>query len=191
VRFWDPEHGRITLGGRDVSDLTLEALRSLIAYVPQDVYLFHESVSDNLRLGMPDATDQQLRAATHAAQATFVGHLDAGFDTIVGERGARLSGGERQRIAIARALLRDAPVLVLDESASMLDAISEQALQTAMAAARAGRTSLIIAHRLSTIRTADRVVLLEHGTVTDTGTHAELLDRSSVYRALVEHQIVP
>ncbi len=109
----------------------------------------------------------------------------------MGERGARLSGGERQRVAIARALLRDAPILVLDESASMLDAISERALQAAMATVRAGRTSLIIAHRLSTIRAADRVVLLQHGSVADTGTHDELLERSPAYRALVEHQIVP
>jgi len=112
------------------------------------------------------------------------------LDTVVGERGARLSGGERQRIAIARALLRDAPILVLDESASMLDSLSEQALRTALASARAGRTALVIAHRLSTIRSADRVVLLEHGRVADTGTHDELMARSAIYRALVEHQIV-
>lgn len=191
VRFWDPEHGRITVGGHDIRSLTLEGLRTVVAYVPQDVYLFHESVADNLRLGMPAATVAQLQTATDAAQAGFVEQLDDGFATVVGERGARLSGGERQRIAIARALLRGAPILVLDESASMLDAISERALQSAMANARAGRTSLIIAHRLSTIRSADRVVLLQHGSVSDTGTHDELLARSPVYRALVEHQIVP
>lgn len=191
VRFWDVEQGRITIGGHDIRNLSLHALRTIVAYVPQDVYLFHESLADNLRLGSPDASDDDLLASVTAAQAGFVSDFDEGFDTVVGERGARLSGGERQRIAIARALLRDAPVLVLDESASMLDSISERALQAAMSQARHGRTSLVIAHRLSTIRAADRVVLLENGTVADAGTHDELLDRSAAYRALVERQIVP
>jgi len=190
VRFWDPDGGAITVGGHDVRTLQLHALRSVVAYVPQDVYLFHESVADNLRLGTPDVTDDDLHRAVAAAQAGFIDDLDAGLATIVGERGARLSGGERQRIAIARALLRDAPILVLDESASMLDSLSEQALRAALAEARAGRTALVIAHRLSTIRSADRVILLERGRVADAGTHDELLARSAAYRALVEHQIV-
>ncbi|MFT3854511.1 MAG: ABC transporter ATP-binding protein [Ilumatobacteraceae bacterium] len=190
ARFWDPESGRILLGGHDLRSLRLDALRELVAYVPQDVYLFHESITDNLRLGAPGATPAAIDRALATAQAGFARDLDDGLDTIVGERGARLSGGERQRIAIARALLRDAPILVLDESASMLDSLSEQALRTALASARAGRTALIIAHRLSTIRSADRVVLLEHGCVADAGTHDELMARSAAYRALVEHQIV-
>jgi thiol reductant ABC exporter CydC subunit len=189
ARFWDPDGGRVTVGGRDVRDLRLGALRRLVAYVPQDTYLFHESVADNLRLGAPDATDEDLGAATAAAQArTFVERLPEGFATVVGERGARLSGGERQRIAIARALLRDAPVLVLDESVSMLDALSERDLRAAVAEARRGRTALVIAHRLSTIRSADRVVVLERGRVVAAGAHDDLLATSATYRALLDAQ---
>ena len=148
----------------------------MIAVVPQDVYLFHTSVGDNLRIGSPEATDAQIRHAADLAQATpFIDALPDGFDTVLGERGASISGGQRQRLAIARALLRDAPILVMDEAVANLDAESEAALRTAMAEVARDRTTLLIAHRPSTIRTADQVVVLDHGRVVETGTYAGLM----------------
>ena len=157
LRLWDVREGAVTVGGTDVRDLTQRDLRSLIAVVPQDVYLFHASVAENLRLGDPDASDDAVRAAAALAQADpFIERLPDGYDTVLGERGASISGGQRQRLAIARALLRDAPILVMDEAVANLDAESEAALQAAMAAVARDRTTLLIAHRPSTIRTADR-----------------------------------
>ena len=165
----------MTVGGTDVRDLTQRDLRSLIAVVPQDVYLFHASVAENLRLGDPDAGVEAVRAAAALAQAdVFIERLPDGYDTVLGERGASISGGQRQRLAIARALLRHAPILVMDEAVANLDAETEAALQAAMAAVARDRTTLLIAHRPSTIRTADRVVVLEEGRVVEAGPFDDL-----------------
>lgn len=189
LRFADPDAGRVTVGGVDLRDRTLTGLYRTIAFVPQDVFLFHDTIAANVRLGSPDATPDRLAAAATAAQvAGTIAALPDGYDTVVGDRGARLSGGERQRIAIARALLRSAPVLVLDEGTSMLDAVSERDLHAALDRVRADRTTLVVAHRLSTILAADRIVVLEGGRVAGTGTHDALLVTCPVYARLVERQ---
>ncbi|SDR22757.1 ABC transporter ATP-binding protein [Thermostaphylospora chromogena] len=188
LRFFDPERGRITIGGTDIRDLPLDELRSLIAVVSQDTYLFHGTVRHNLTLARPDATDEEIEAAVRAARADFVHDLPQGLDTIVGERGLKLSGGERQRIAIARALLKDAPILILDEATSSVDAANESGIQQALDALTGGRTTIMIAHRLSTVRDADRVVVMADGRIVEEGDHAGLLDRGGVYARLVAAQ---
>jgi ATP-binding cassette subfamily C protein CydC len=187
LRWWDPEKGQISLGGHDLRTFRQADLHRRVSLIPQDTYLFNLTVTDNIRLARPDATQTDVEQAATAALAHsfIVGSLPDGYNTIVGERGAQLSGGQRQRIAIARALLGDAPVLVLDEAVSNVDAESEAALETAMAAVRHGRTTLVIAHRHSTIRAANSIVLLDAGRVIDIGTDAELTARSSVYRQLL------
>jgi len=190
MRFWDVDAGTIRVGGHDVRDLPQHTLRELVTFVPQDIYLFHDSAAGNIRLGRPGATDAEVEQAARAALAhEFVAGLPDGYDTVVGERGAQLSGGQRQRIALARALLKDSPILVMDEPVSNLDAESEQELTLAMAAARQGRTVLVIAHRLSTIRTADRIVVFDRGRVAEQGTHADLVTAGGVYARLVETQV--
>ncbi|MGI5272475.1 thiol reductant ABC exporter subunit CydC [Nonomuraea sp. CA-218870] len=190
MRMWDVTAGAVTVGGHDVRAFPQEDLRRLITLVPQDVHLFDVSLRDNIRLGRPEATHDDVEAAARAAHAhDFITALPDGYDTLPGELGARLSGGQRQRIAIARALLKDAPILVMDEAVSNLDAESEQEVAAAMAAARHDRTTLVIAHRLSTIRTADRVVVLEDGRVAESGAHAELLARSGPYTRLLATQL--
>src|SRR6185369_5510786 len=189
LRFYDPDQGRVLVGGRDVRDLTLDQLRSLIAVVSQDTYLFHGTVEDNLRMGKPDATPAELQAAARAANAEeFIARLPQGYQTVVGERGVRLSGGQRQRIAIARALLRDAPILILDEALSSVDAESEAAIQEALHRLMRGRTTLIFAHRLSSIIGADRILVLDDGHVAESGTHAALMARDGAYRRLMAGQ---
>lgn len=189
LRFWDPTSGTVELGGHDLRTLPAATLRRLVTLVPQDVYLFNASVADNIRLGRPDATLEDVEQAGRAALVhDFIEALPDGYDTPCGERGAQLSGGQRQRVAIARALLGNAPVVIMDEAVSSLDTESERALQEATAVVRSGRTTLLIAHRLSTIRTADRVVLLGDGVVLDTGSHDELLQRSPSYRDLLATQ---
>ena len=188
LRFWDPDEGRVVVGGTDSRAIPVDQLRSVVA-VPQDVYLFNASVRENIRLGRPDATDEEVAlAAERALVGEFLDELPDGLDTAVGERGATLSGGQRQRIAIARALLRDAQVLVMDEAVSNLDTQSEQLLQVAMAEIRQGRTTLLIAHRQSTIRSADRLVVLEGGRVAEMGTYAELIDAGGTFAHLVAAQ---
>lgn len=190
MRLWDVRLGRISVGGHDLRDFPQESLRRLVAYVPQDVYLFNWSVRQNIRLGRPAATDGEAESvASHALASEFIERLSEGWDTVLGERGTRLSGGQRQRIAIARALLKDAPIVIMDEAVSNLDAESERALQLAMTEIRAGRTTLIIAHRLSTIRSADRIVVLAHGRVAEIGTHEELLVRNGEYTRLLATQL--
>ncbi|GAA4190154.1 ABC transporter ATP-binding protein [Streptosporangium oxazolinicum] len=190
TRMWDVTTGTITVGGHDIRDFPQDDLRRLITLVPQDVYLFNISLRDNIRLGRPEATDEEVEAAARAAHAhEFVTGLPDGYDTLPGELGARLSGGQRQRVAIARALLKDAPILIMDEAVSNLDAESEQEVAAAMTEARRDRTTLVIAHRLSTIRTADRVVVLEDGQVAEAGTHTELLATHGAYTRLLATQL--
>ncbi|OJW23221.1 MAG: ABC transporter [Rhodospirillales bacterium 69-11] len=190
LRFWDPDQGRIRLDGIDLRDLTLDGLRGRIALVAQDTYLFNDTLEANVRLARPDATEAELRQAlARAALEGFVAGLPDGLATRVGERGVQLSGGQRQRIAIARAFLKDAPLLVLDEATSHLDTISEQAVRAALDALMVDRTTLVVAHRLSTVRAADLILVLQAGRVIEAGRHAELLARRGVYAKLVEHQM--
>ncbi|MGI5272474.1 ABC transporter ATP-binding protein/permease [Nonomuraea sp. CA-218870] len=189
LRFFDPDAGRVTVNGVDVRDLPLDRLRALVAIVSQDTYLFHGTVRRNLALARPDATGDQLEAAARAAQAhDFIAALPDGYDTVVGERGLKLSGGERQRIAIARALLKDAPILVLDEATSSVDAANESAIQHALDTLSGGRTTLMIAHRLSTVRAADRVIVMADGRIAEAGPPAELLAGQGAYARLVAAQ---
>ena len=176
LRFADVEAGAITIGGVDIRELPADRLRQLVAFVSQDVYLFHASIADNLRLGRPDAADAEIQAAAAAAQADeFIAALPDGYQSRLGERGATLSGGQRQRLAIARALVQDPPILVLDEPVSNLDSESEQALRAAMERLRSGRTTLVIAHRVSTIAGADTLVVLDHGRVACIGAYPDLV----------------
>ncbi|MDH7794930.1 MULTISPECIES: thiol reductant ABC exporter subunit CydC [unclassified Beijerinckia] len=186
LRFWDVDDGRIAIGDCDIRDRPISALRKLVAYVPQDVHLFNESIADNIRLGLPNAPIAAVERAARLAQAhDFVAELPQGYDTVCGERGARLSGGQRQRIAIARALLLDAPILLLDEASSSLDSENEKALQTAMNEIRRDRTVIVIAHRLSTIRSADRILVLDGGRIVEEGRHADLVEKGGVYARLI------
>src|SRR3989454_122976 len=189
LRFYDPQGGRVLVGGHDVSTLPLAELRGAIAVVSQDTYLFHGTVEDNLRMGKPDATPAELGAAARAANAhEFIERLPQGYHTVVGERGVRLSGGQRQRIAIARALLRDTPILILDEALSSVDAESEAVIQEALDRLMQGRTTLIFAHRLSSVVGADRIVALEDGRVAESGRHTELMARRGAYYRLMAGQ---
>jgi ATP-binding cassette subfamily C protein CydCD len=189
LRFWDPDAGAILLDGIDLRRLQLDALRARIALVAQDTYLFNDTLEANIRLARPDASaDELAQAIERAALAPFLAGLPDGLATRVGERGVQLSGGQRQRIAIARAFIKDAPVLVLDEATSHLDAISEGQVRAALDALMAHRTTLVIAHRLSTIRAADMILVLDGGRVIEGGTHADLVSRRGAYARLVERQ---
>jgi ATP-binding cassette subfamily B protein len=185
-RLYDVTGGRVTLDGTDVRDLDFDTLARAVGVVSQETYLFHASVAENLRFAKPDATDGEIRAAARAAQIhEHIAALPDGYDTLVGERGYRFSGGEKQRLALARTILRDPPVLILDEATSALDTRTERAVQRAIDALSADRTTLTIAHRLSTVRDADQIVVLDGGRVVERGTHAQLLAAEGRYAALV------
>jgi ABC-type multidrug transport system fused ATPase/permease subunit len=189
LRFWDPQIGTIRLGGVDLREFPLDDLRRRIAVVQQDNYLFNTSIRENLCIGRPDATQEEIEAAAGAASIhDFIASLPEGYDTIVGERGAKLSGGQRQRLAIARAFLKDAPILILDEATSNLDSENERLIRAAVARLMAGRTTLVIAHRLSTIISADRVVMIESGRVVASGRHADLAGADGPYAQLIAAQ---
>ena len=191
MRFWDPAAGSVKLDDHDLREYSLDDLRRHIALVSQDTYLFNASIRDNIMLGRPDATQDELEEASLQANChEFITAFPDGYDTVVGERGMQLSGGQRQRVAIARALLKNAPVLILDEATSHLDALSESQLRQALENLMQGRTTLVIAHRLSTIRNADRIVVLEHGQAVEQGSHQELLERNGLYAQLVSTQLV-
>jgi ATP-binding cassette subfamily B protein len=191
-RFYEPQQGRVLIDGHDVRELTLESLRRHIGIVFQDTFLFHASIRDNLLYARPEATENELVVAARAAYMhDFIASLPDGYDTVVGERGHRLSGGEKQRIAIARVILKDPRILVLDEATSNLDTVSEQLIQAALKPLFAGRTSVAIAHRLSTILAADLILVLDRGRLVEHGTHQELLERDGLYATLYEHQFRP
>lgn len=190
-RFYDPIDGRVIVDGVDIREFTLRSLRSQIGIVAQDTFLFNDTVLNNLRYGRPDATEAEVRdAAASALALEFIEQLPYGFETVIGERGTRLSGGQRQRISIARALLKNAPILILDEATSHLDTESEILVQRALGNLIQGRTVIVIAHRLSTVRRADRIVVLERGRIVETGTHDALVTNGGIYQRLHELQFL-
>jgi ATP-binding cassette subfamily B protein len=188
-RLYDPTAGVVELDGRDLREVTLDSLASHIGMVTQETYLFHDTVRANLLYANPDATDDEIEAACKAANIhDFIDSLPERYDTVVGERGYRLSGGEKQRVAIARVILNNPKVLILDEATSHLDSASEALIQEAMEVVMKGRTSLVIAHRLSTIVDADRILVMDQGELVEQGRHKELLAQGGLYARLYETQ---
>jgi subfamily B ATP-binding cassette protein MsbA len=189
LRFYDPQKGAVRIGDVDIRNVTTRDLRNQIAVVTQETILFNDTVRNNIALGRPGANNGEIEeAAKHAFAHEFIVGKEKGYDTIVGEKGVMLSGGQRQRLAIARAILKNAPVLVLDEATSSLDTESERAVQAALEELMVGRTTICIAHRLSTVQKADLIVVLDQGRIVETGRHAELIKRGGIYQKLYELQ---
>ena len=189
ARFYDPTGGRILVDGSDLKEIKLESLRRNLSMVLQDVFLFNGTVRDNLRFGKPEASDEEITHAAKAAHAhEFIATLPQGYDTPIGERGVKLSGGQKQRLSLARAILKDAPILILDEATSAVDSETEAVIQEALETLRHGRTSVVIAHRLSTVRKADVILVLEHGRVLEAGSHLELMKKGGRYKRLHDTQ---
>jgi ATP-binding cassette subfamily B protein len=188
-RFYDVQHGSITVDGQDITRVTQESLRHAISVVPQDISLFHRTILENIRYGRPNATDDEVLRAAIAARCDFIDDLPEGLDTMVGDRGVKLSGGQRQRIAIARAFLKDAPILLLDEATAALDSESEEAIREALARLMRGRTVIAIAHRLATLRNFDRVLVLKAGRIIEDGPPDRLMQGHGPYRDLVTQEI--
>jgi len=190
-RFYDVAGGAVRIDGRDVRDITLASLRDTVGLVAQDTFLFNDTVANNISYGRPEIRRELVRRAAHNALADeFIERLPQGYETVIGERGVKLSGGQRQRIAIARALLKDAPILILDEATSHLDTESEMLVQRALANLMAGRTVIVIAHRISTIRRADKIVVMDRGRISEIGTHADLVIGGGIYQRLHELQFI-
>src|SRR6202034_2139304 len=188
-RLYDAVTGSVTIDGHDVRNVTLASVAASVGVVTQDAHLFHDSIAANLRYARPSATDAELVAACRAARIhDLIASLPDGYDTVVGERGHRLSGGEKQRLAIARVLLKDPAVVILDEATAHLDSETELLVQQALAAALAGRTSIVIAHRLSTIQAADQILVVDHGEIVARGTHSSLIGEGGLYAELYQTQ---
>jgi ATP-binding cassette subfamily B protein len=190
ARLYEPQRGRVTIDGVDVRKVSMQSLAATVGVVSQETYLFHASVRENLRFACPDASDEEIEAAARTAHIhDLISSLPEGYDTVVGERGYRFSGGEKQRMAIARTILRNPPVLVLDEATSSLDTQTEAAIQGELERLSEGRTTITIAHRLSTVRDADQIVVLDHGQIAERGTHDQLLEEGGLYAALVSRDV--
>src|SRR6185437_13481755 len=189
ARFYDPTNGRVLIDDTDIADFNLDGLRSQIGFVLQDTVLFYGSIRENIAYGRPEATDAEIIEAAKLANADeFIEKMPHGYDTLVGERGLTLSGGQRQRIGIARAVVRNSPILILDEPTASLDTESEKIVMEALEKLMEGRTVITIAHRLSTIRDADKIIVLDHGLIAEQGTHEELLKKSGMYAELCNVQ---
>jgi ABC-type multidrug transport system fused ATPase/permease subunit len=188
-RFYDPKRGRVLIDGIDVSEMRLPSLRRNVSMVLQDTFLFAGTIKENLRFGNKEASEEELVAAAKAANAhNFIEALPRGYDTRVGERGVKLSGGQKQRLSIARAILKDAPILILDEATSSVDTQTEEEIQGALRELMQGRTVIVIAHRLSTVRHADLIAVLEEGSIVELGTHEHLMRCKGLYRKLYDRQ---
>jgi ATP-binding cassette subfamily B protein len=189
ARFWDTDAGRVTLGGRDVKEYDMDSLMENFSFVFQNVYLFHDTIADNIRFGQPDAPmEKVIEAAKKACCHEFITALPHGYDTVIGEGGASLSGGEKQRISIARAMMKDAPVIFLDEATANVDPENENELMQAIQALTAEKTVIMIAHRLKTVEHADQILVVDHGKIVQQGTHQQLMTREGIYRNFISER---